>query len=406
MKRLVFFALLFARAVLAVSGMDIGLTFHQNPEWEGAGGDTDLVYAGGLGPWVSASPRENVDIYFSGNIAVKYENETWKTVPEVTLFMVSWRPLPVLSVDAGRIRFSDFNRVLAAGLFDGVTGACELGSSRLSLGAYYTGLLYKDTADIFMTTGDAADYVRELDYDDFDGTYFASRRFFAVAGWEIPSLAGSPHGLFFNGIAQFDLNERDEKIHTQYLSVRFLYSPVPSLDFSLGGIAGLAERTGAAVSADTKASFALLAAASWKPPSAVQDSLTLAFRWGSGQVNERIGPFRPITTITQGNVLDTGLAGLMVLSAAYAMRPVGDLVLNFDARYFLRSDVQTYTSLYLKRTDEKALGAELYAAATWVPVVDISLIAGGGAFFPGMGNALDSGAPVQWKTALALLLSF
>jgi hypothetical protein len=81
-------------------------------------------------------------------------------------------------------------------------------------------------------------------------------------------------------------------------------------------------------------------------------------------------------------------------------------VLNLDARYFLRSDVQTYTSPYLKQTDEKALGAELYAAATWVPVVDISLIAGGGAFFPGMGNALDSGAPVQWKTALALLLSF
>jgi hypothetical protein len=89
----------------------------------------------------------------------------------------------------------------------------------------------------------------------------------------------------------------------------------------------------------------------------------------------------------------------MVLSAAYTIVLVDGLSLNLDARYFLRSDVKTYTNPHLKTGGEKALGAELYA------VVDLSLVAGGGAFFPGMGNALNSDAPVVWKTALALLLS-
>jgi hypothetical protein len=386
--------------------LDFGLSLHQNPEVNGTGQDTDWVYTGGIGPWVSASPHENLDLYFSGSLSAKYENEEWKALPEVNLFMVSWRPLPVLGIDAGRIRFADSNGVLATGLFDGLSGAYALGSVRLSLGAYYTGLLYKDTADIFMSSGDAADYAKELDYDDFGGAYFASRRVLAALGWEVPALGGSPHGLSLQGLAQFDLNGRDEKIHTQYLSARFLFSPVPVFEFTLGGVMGFAETTGPAGSPDTEISFALPAGVSWAPPSSLRDRVSLGFRWGSGRVNERIGPFRPVTTIAQGNVLDAGLGGLMVINGGYTLSPVDALSLSLEGRYFLRSDVETYTNTYLKGGDEKALGAEVYGSVTWVPLVDISVTAGGGAFFPGAGNALDSGAPVLWKAALALMLSF
>jgi hypothetical protein len=153
-------------------------------------------------------------------------------------------------------------------------------------------------------------------------------------------------------------------------------------------------------------SFALLADASWEPRSSLRDMLSLGFRWGSGRVNETLGPFRPVTTITQGNVLDAGLSGLMVINAAYGIHPLDTLSFSLDGRYFLRSDVETYTNPYLKSGGEKALGAELFASITWVPLVDVSVVAGGGAFFPGMGDALNSDAPVRWKTALALLLSF
>jgi hypothetical protein len=320
--------------------------------------------------------------------------------------MVSWRPLPVFTIDAGRIRFNDFNNMLVTGLFDGLSGVYEWGSARLSLGAYYTGFLYKDTADIFMTTGDTADYARELDYNEFGATYFASRRFLAALGWEAPALGGSPHGLSFQGLAQFDVNEREEALHTQYLSLRFLFSPVPVFDLCLGGVAGFAETTSPAESSDTEISFALVADLSWTPPSFPQDRVTLGFRWGSGHVNERIGPFRPVTTIIQGTVLDAGLPGLMVVNGGYTLQPVEGLSLSLEGRYFLRSDAETYTSPYLKSGGNKALGAEAYGSITWVPVADISVTAGGGVFFPGAGNALDSGAPVLWKAALALLLSF
>jgi hypothetical protein len=350
--------------------------------------------------------RENLDLYFSGSLAVKYENETWKAVPELSRFMVSWRPLPVLGIDAGRIRFADSNGVLAAGLFDGLAGAYTLGSTRLRLGAYYTGLLYKDTADIFMSPGDTADYAKKLDYGDFGGTYFASRRVLAALGWEAPALGGSPHGLSLQGLAQFDVNDRDEKIHTQYLSARFLFSPVPAFDLSLGGIMGFAETTGPAGPADTEISFALPAGVSWAPPSSLPDMVSLGFRWGSGRISERVGPFRPVTALAQGNVLDAGLGGLMVINGGYTLSPADSLSLSLEGRYFLRSDVETYTNACLKGGGEKALGAEVYGSITWVPMVDISVTAGGGAFFPGAGNALDSGAPVLWKAALALMVSF
>ncbi|MDR1973021.1 MAG: hypothetical protein LBQ46_14000 [Treponema sp.] len=406
MKRLVFLGSFFSCIVFAVFGADFGLTLNQNPELNGAGKDTGLVYAGGTGPWVSASLHENLDVYFSGSLTVTYENEKWNLIPEISRFMISWRPLPVLGIDAGRIRFTDSNSVLAAGLFDGLAGVYEAGNTRLTLGAYYTGFLYKDTAAIFMGAGDTADYARELEYKDFGGTYFASRRFLAALGWEAPALGGGPHGLSFQGLAQFDVNGRDEKIHTQYLSLRFLFSPVPVFDLTLGGIMGFAETTGHAESPGTEISFALLAGGSWAPPSSPRDMLTLEFRWGSGRVNETVGPFRPVTTLAQGKVLNAGLPGLMVASGAYTLQPVEGLSLSLEGLYFIRSDVQTYTSPYLKSGGNKALGAEAYGSIAWVPVADISLTAGGGVFFPGTGNAFDSGAPVLWKAALALMLLF
>ncbi|MDR1908888.1 MAG: hypothetical protein LBQ35_03115 [Spirochaetaceae bacterium] len=403
MKRLIFAGLLFSGIVFAVFGADSGFTLHQNPELNGAGRDTDFSYTWGIAPWVSASLSENLDVYFSGSLAFRHESETWKVIPELSRFMVSWRPLPVLGIDAGRIRFTDSSGVLAAGLFDGISGMYTLGSTRLTLGAYYTGLLYRDTADIFMSAGDTEDYARELDYNNFGNTYFASRRFLAALGWEAPALGSSPHGLSLQALAQFDLNGRDEKIHTQYLSARFLFSPVPVFDLSLGGVAGFAETAGLS---GTEISFALPIGVSWTPPSSLRDVVTLGFRWGSGRVNERIGPFRPVTTISQGNVLDAGLGGLMVINGAYTLSPADTLSLSLEGRYFLRSDVKTYANARLKGGDEKALGAEAYGSITWVPMVDLSLTGGVGVFVPGTGNALDSGAPVLWKAALALLLSF
>ncbi|MDR1932651.1 MAG: hypothetical protein LBQ57_07520, partial [Spirochaetales bacterium] len=297
-----------------VFGADFGAALHINPEWTEEEIDNTSTFT--LGPWVSASPHESLDLYFSAGLSLRYEYEEWKALPELYRFMLAWRPLPRLALETGRVRFSDPNGIVAAGLFDGLAVSYELGGSRLSAGGYYTGFLYKDTADIYMSASDIADYQKPFDWDNAAATYFASRRALASISWEAPALAGSPHGLYLNGLAQFDLNGEEDRLHTQYLSLRFLFSPLPAFGINAGAVLGLAEQA----ETDTKTSLALLLDADWYLPTAWQDMVSLGFRWGSGAANGEnggMGPFLPVSSISQGNVLNSGLSGLMVIRSAY-----------------------------------------------------------------------------------------
>jgi hypothetical protein len=401
MKRLqsilVLFLLLFGSG--SVFGADFGASFRINPEWKGAGEETGTACAFTLGPWISASPHENIDLYFSADLSLRYEHEEWFPLPELCRFMLAWRPLPRLGLEIGRVRFSDPNNIVATGLFDGFSVSYALGGSRLSAGGYYTGLLYKDTADIYMTASDSAAYQKPFEWENAAATYFASRRVLASISWEDPALAGSPHGLYLNGLAQFDLNGEDDRLHTQYLSLRFLFSPLPVFSINSGGVLGLEEQA----EADTETGLALLLNADWYLPTALRDMVSLGFRWGSGVMDGEsggVGPFLPVSSISQGNVLNSSLSGLMVLRTAYTVRPYENLSLVLDGRYFFLANRAD------SGTDNKALGGELYGSLNWAPVMDITLTAGGGAFFPGMGNALPSGAPVQWLVSTGLTVSF
>jgi hypothetical protein len=388
-----------------VFGLDFGAVLGINPEWKGTEGETGGVYAFSLGPWVSASPHETLDLYLSGSVALRLDQEDWKflpvlpVLPELGRFMLAWRPLPRLGLEAGRIRLSDPNGIIAVGLFDGLSVSGDLGGSRLSIGGYYTGFLYKDRADICMTPSDMADYVKPLNWEE-SATYFASRRALAALSWEAPALVGSPHGLYLHGLGQFDLNAAEDWFHSQYLSLRFLFSPLPVFAISAGAVLELTEQA----EADTKTALALLVNVDWYPPTAWRDLATLGFRWGSGKTGETggtdgsLGPFLPVTSISQGNVLDSALSGLTVIRAAYTLRPHDTLSLTLDGRYFLLDQAGD--------TDGKALGGELYASVSWAPVMDTALLLGAGAFIPGTGNVLPSGDPPRWLVSLGLTLSF
>jgi hypothetical protein len=145
--------------------------------------------------------------------------------------------------------------------------------------------------------------------------------------------------------------------------------------------------------------LALLLNALWYLPTVLPDLVSLGVRWGSGAVGgegDGLGPFLPVSAISQGNVVNSGLSGLTVICAAYTLRPHESLSLVLDGRYFFLDN----------GADNKALGGELYGSVNWAPVTDIALTAGGGAFFPGTGKALPSGAPVQWLVSAGLTLSF
>jgi hypothetical protein len=377
-----------------IFGVDFGAVLQVNAEWKGADRETEPVYTFTLGPWISASPHETFDIYFSGSVSLGYEQGAWTPLPELNRFMFTWRPLPGFGLEAGRLRFRDPNGIIAAGLFDGLSVSWEPGGSRLSARGYYTGFLYKDTADIYMTPSDIENYVKPLDWKDPGTTYFASRRVLASVSWEVPALAGSPHGLYLQGLGQFDLNGTDDWLHSQCFSLRFLFSPLPVFTITTGGVLGLAEQAGM----DLKIAPALLIDAGWYLPTALQDRVSLGFRWGSGGTagESGMGPFLPVTSISQGNVWNSTLPGLILIRAAYTLRPHETLSLTLDGRYFfLDRDV-----------DKKALGGEIYASAVWAPVTDVSLLFGAGVFFPNKGNVLPSGTPLRWLVSLGLTVSF
>jgi hypothetical protein len=77
--------------------------------------------------------------------------------------------------------------------------------------------------------------------------------------------------------------------------------------------------------------------------------------------------------------------------------------------YLIRTDT---ISLRDNREQDKlkgegyGLGLECYGTALWIPLPDLALSLGGGAFFPGLGDAFTEEASIRWELALGLTLSF
>jgi hypothetical protein len=214
-----FLVLLFFCGALPCFAIDFGLALNQSGEFTNNAGDgTQGNYTGIYSPWLSADFGDTAKLYLSAKISTVYENEAWKPkdVPilgELGRFDFSWRPLPSVFVDIGRIPIED--TTIAAGLFDGINSSITAGKVRVALGAFYTGLQYKESAKILMTQADVKQYIKPLDSADMD-TYFASRRVVISAGVDFPDL--SPRTtLFFNTLAQFDVNsisDDDDLLHS------------------------------------------------------------------------------------------------------------------------------------------------------------------------------------------------
>jgi hypothetical protein len=107
-------------------------------------------------------------------------------------------------------------------------------------------------------------------------------------------------------------------------------------------------------------------------------------------------------------VFSPALGGLSTLRGAYTLRPLSALSLTAEFSYFIRTDTKTFRD---SRDPDKLeadgyfLGGECYAAVAWTPLPDLALTLGGGAFFPGLGDAFTESAAIRWQAALALILS-
>jgi hypothetical protein len=399
-----FFIALALTGGASVSAVDFGIVLGTEGQYAGDKDETDFGFTGNFAPWFSALAGRNISLYVSGKLTFKYGygDESWKWPPlaELERTELSFRPAQTVYLTLGRQRFKDHGGMIASGLFDGLNGSFGLGKARLTGGLFYTGLLYKETAEILLSPGDMEYYRKSLDYGD-TSSYFASRRIFGSVAGEFPDFS-SRTSLILSVLAQFDINDYEEGslFHSQYLETCYSIEATDFLRFSLTGIVGLMENE----SRDTKINFAAAAKAEWELPGRVFDLFSAELRWGSGAVNDTIGPFTPLNGIAQGVVFAPAVPGIMNARGSYTVRLHDAVSLSAAAALFGRTDLETFQDSDLDpASKDRLLGGELSGQVVWAPQSLIRLSTGGAVFFPGGAFLEDAG--IRWKIKAGLSVS-
>ena len=357
-----------------------------------------------VNPWFSLGLNEKFQVYASGSVALKHQDGdllkpgVWFDFTRTEAVI---RPIQGLSIAIGRTPFSDTLNLAASGLYDGVLGSLDLGVGRLGVGFFYTGLLYKKTAEIVMSAEDMADYVAPWDWDDFGKSYFASRRLLGGLHWDMPIIRSVQDSLSFDLLLNFDVNgDHKNTLNSQYLEAGYFLQPIPYFGMQLGGIFEMIE--------DEFAEKDLQVALGWATefffyfPLVFPNRLALGFRGFTGAVNDTLVAFNPVKGQALGQVFEY-YDSLAAISQSYDARIINSLACSAAFRYFLRTDDTAYGGT---DADARALGGEIYASLYWSPLDDLAASVGGGVFIPAMGNVYDSGTDPSWKVSFGLTLSF
>jgi hypothetical protein len=400
MKRTLFF-IIFMFVWTGVHAADLGLVLSPSGEYVSDADGEGFGFTGGVTPWFSAAIGETAGVYASGKVTFEYPHDAraWKTPPVVELERteLNFRPVQTVYISLGRHHYRDNGGMIVSGLFDGVSVNIGFTRARLLLGAFYTGLLYKETAQILITGTDRDRYAAPLDYGDFD-SYFASRRILVPVAVEFPDLS-SRLTLAVTVLAQFDVNGASDDLHTQYLEAVLGFEALDTLRFTVTGVGGAAETAGA----DMKIHAAGAVGADWDVPGVLPDMLHGELRWGSGAVNDTVVPFIPVTGIAQGTVFSPVLPGLMNVRASYTARLYKTVSVSAEGIVFWRTDTETFKDPELDPAGGRFLGVEAYGSVIWAPQSALRFTAGGGAFFPG--GAFREDAAIRWKVSGGMILS-
>lgn len=396
--KLILCILLFLSPCFLLPAYDFGLVIDQTAGYTRIGSDGEFDYAGSIIPRVSALIGDNADIYASASFEVDYLDE-WTAVPELlrTDFFMGFGNF---GFRIGRMYYSDPLEYIAEGLFDGFNVSYDTEFGAFNIGAWYTGLLYKNRAKIHMTLGEYADTLVKLDYDHFSDTYFAPRRLLSAISWEHLGMVGSLRGkAAFLG--QFDLTGSDELVHSQYL-VGKVALPFSSFTFDVGACLELIEDDG-----DFGLALAAELGVSWIPPTPFGSRLSLVGRFSSGGVgSDTFKAFLPVTTEYQSEVLKPKFSGISMITLDYIATLHDSFAAGLYSTYFIRSDLGTYIGYpwSINANDNYFLGNEFFLKLLWNPVSDLQFNLGGGVFLPSMGNVAPS-ADALWRVELNVIIS-
>ena len=388
MKKIKLLIVLLLLITSAAFSADFGLLFDR----EFSGENELFLYNPSLTPWFSWNGSNGASVYFSGNFSFEHNiysgemsaNNGWKFIPELSRFAFSYQNIKGISFEAGRIYYSDLLGLTACGLLDGLRFSAVTSACRISIGAYYSGLQYKETAKIVMTDGDIANYILPWDFNNFND-YFASRRFLASFRLDVP--AGKASAFSFEALVQFDLNEYDHYLNSQYGAVKFDIFPSNMVMISAGAVFEAMQTE----QKEFNAAFGALAQLKANLPTAVNDQLGLSIKCTSSVIDDIFTDYIPINSVPQGMIFTSTIAGLTVIGIDYNVRIVKPLYAEFAFNYFMRT-INTVSN-------DNMYGGELWASLVWQPLEDIRITFGGGAFFP-------KESDVMWKIIGGLTLSF
>jgi hypothetical protein len=237
----------------------------------------------------------------------------------------------------------------------------------------------------------------ELNYENFQNTYFAPRRILSALDWEHPDLdLRSIFRTRVSVLGQFDLAEK--YLHSQYVAVK-LTIPIDAFSFNLGGSVEFIEKK---KKNDVRIAAVGEIGASWMLPTYLGSRFSFLGRYGGG--NSKMDAFIPLTSKSQGSVLKPKVPGISMMSLDYTVRLHRTFSAVLSTSYFIRNDL-SYTG-YPCGTEDTGyfLGDELYGRLYWGPASDLMIYMGGGVFLPALGNA----APKEknmWKIELGVTLS-
>jgi len=400
-KRLRLFLCFLLVPCLFLAAVDFGLSLDQNADYGGFGNKGSFNYSGILIPRFSALIADFADIYVSLGLEVSYSDEL-RFVPELLRTEFSLYS-GILDLTAGRMRYSDPLGFIAEGLFDGALLSLTGDAGTFSIGAWYTGFLYKRRANIAMTSDEMQSYSASLEFNNFLDTYFAPRRLVWSLGWE---HLGGPVQARFSVLGQIDLSDgftlnRDGLLHSQYIAGK-ISVPGNLFAFDLGVCLGLAQDGG-----EFGLSHAAQFGVSFMPPLPFPSRLSFLARNSSGVSEDGLFTvFRPITTKTQGEILNARFSGLSLFSLDYIARVHRYFTFGITSTYFMRNDLGTFSSYPVSgESDGYFLGNEFFARLLWAPVSDIRLNLGGGIFLPSLGNVAPN-EENAWRLELNLVISF
>jgi hypothetical protein len=389
--------MLFLAASAGLFGLDWGVLLNQAPKYSQDG----FFYTETVQPWASFLLREDIDLYISGSLTLKVEpnRETDPLVPgllipELGRTELTWRMTDGITLNMGRFSLAESSGLIASGLFDGVSTGIALDKMEINAGVYYSGLLYKETAEIRLSQSDIDDSKPER--------YFSAPRIYLNGEVLFPGILNSDHSLSLGVFAQFDT--RSPRVDSQYVFLHADIAAGSDFEFGFSGVCGFIEDDWSfnGVSAAVSADFTCYL------PTEIEDRLLLGFHAGSGEWNDTIKPFLPVNAASQGTILSAKLSGTAGARVGYTFHPVNVLSIDLSADYLFRLDEQTYQKSDLKfNTGDSPyfLGAEFYGTLIWAPLSDLLVTAGCGAFFPQLGNAFKADAKTLWQISVSAVIS-